>query len=143
RGYFRAVAPFEDSDDVFFVARKCDHVDWIRIVAAGRADHVARTFTVAVTGAIVDAGRANLAQRIGRLYPRRAQVEFVLGRRRRDGQFSEIEPLRHPLRHMLLLIGSGTLAFVAPSPEFPFALGHRAAPPSVRLKPRDFAPHTS
>src|ERR1700730_11899055 len=57
-GALRAIAPFENPDDVFLVARKRNDIDRIRIVAAKGADQIARALTVAVSCAIVRAGRA-------------------------------------------------------------------------------------
>src|SRR6267378_3372994 len=78
-------------------------------------------------GAIVDAGRANLFERGGRLDARRAQIEFALLGRWREFKRTKSEALGHPLRHMLLLLGIRSLILVAPSPEFSLALlRHRA-----------------
>src|SRR5579871_5123127 len=60
----RAVAPFEDADDVLLIARKRHDVDGIRIVAAKRADEIARTLPVAVPRAIMRRGRADILQRV-------------------------------------------------------------------------------
>src|ERR1700683_2070019 len=62
RGNLRAIAPFQNADDVLLIARERDHVDRIRIVTAKRADEITRALAVAVPGAIVRAGRANFLE---------------------------------------------------------------------------------
>src|SRR5216683_5665513 len=119
-----AVAPFEDANHVLLVARKGDDVPWIRIMAAERAHDIAKAAPIRMAGAIVGAARANRCERIGRLDPRRTQMQFGLFRRRHKLEAGESETRRHPLGEPLLLVGIWSLILVAPAVEFASALRH-------------------
>src|SRR5579863_580537 len=124
RGNARRVAPRQEIDDVAFVARISDKIEWIGIVAPKRPHDVAIAAAVAVFGAGVRLDRTKRRERIGRLDARRAQLEFGGGWRGRNLQFREAEALGHPLGHLLLLFGIGALILVAPAVKLALAFRH-------------------
>src|ERR1700736_1823307 len=98
------VAPFEHAGKLGLVVRESDGVERIGIVAAKRAHHVAIAASIAGAGTGLGTGRKNRGERVWRLYPRRAQVQLVFARRRRDRKRAQSEALGHPLGDVLILL---------------------------------------
>src|SRR6266851_441018 len=130
------VAPFEDANHVLLVARKGDDVPWIRIMAAERAYDISKATPIRMACAVIGAARADRCERIRRLDPRRAQMEFGLFRRRRKFEAGESKTRRHPLGEPLLLVGIWSLILVAPAVEFAPALRHRDRSLCLRQRAR-------